>query len=523
MRRILTMSMLFSVALMSAAQSLAADPAAGDLKLYATSRVETPEGSGQFECAYKTLNWDPKKTAIIVCDMWDDHWCKSASARVAEMAPRMNEFITAARKQGVLIVHAPSDCMKAYKDHPARLRAKNTPRVDLPDFMRQQCSGLDNEKQVKWPIDQSDGGCDCVTPCPKGRPWTKQIETIKITDDDAISESGVEIASLFAERGIENVMLVGVHENMCVIGRSFGLRNMVHLGKNVVLVRDLTDAMYNPQKPPHVSHVRGTELVCEHIEKYVCPTVTSSDLLGGPAFRFKIDTRPHVTLIASDDEYFSERTLPAFADLLREQYGCYCTPLVSDRGKADLPGLDELKTTDVLMLFVRRRALPKEQLDKIRAYLDAGKPLVALRTCSHAFVVEAGKQSPPGTDQWPEFDHDVLGGNYHSYVKSQRESEMHLAPDAVGHPILAGVAPPEWKSIFPLYFVSPLAADAKVLVIGEAAGKTEPVAWVRSYKGARVFYASLGSDEDFASIPQFRTMMVNTIFWAMDRPVPTAR
>ena len=317
-------------------------------------------------------------------------------------------------------------------------------------------------------------------------------------------------------------MLVGVHENMCVIGRSFGLRNMVRLGKNVVLVRDMTDAMYNSRMPPQVSHFRGTELVREHIEKYVCPTIASSDLLGGPAFRFKEDTRPHVTMIASDDEYSSEKTLPAFAQLLREKYGCYCTVSVG-QGKFDIPGLDELKTTDVLLLFARRRTLPKEQLDKIRAYLEAGKPLVALRTCSHAFTVEQGKAAPEGSDQWPEFDHEVLGGNYHSYEKQIRHSDIEIAPGAAGHPILAGVAPTQWKCTFPLYFVTPLAKDAKVLVMGSVADYREPVAWTHTYKGARVFYSSLGCPDDFASVPQFRTMLVNAIFWAMDRPTPTAR
>jgi hypothetical protein len=393
----------------------------------------------------------------------------------------------------------------------------------LPDFLKQQCQGLDTEKQAKWPIDQSDGGCDCATPCPKGRPWTRQIDTIKIANDDAISDSGVEIGNLLAQRGIDNVMLMGVHENMCVIGRPFGLRNMVRLGKNVVLVRDLTDALYNPKLSPQVSHLRGTELVAEHIEKYVCPTVASSDLLGGPALRLKEDKRPHVTLIASDDEYYSERTLPAFAQLLRERYGCYCTPLVSDRGKADISGLDELKTTDVMLLFARRRALPKEQLDKIRAYLDAGKPLVALRTCSHAFSVEAGKKAPPGTDEWKEFDHVVLGGNYHSYEKKERHCEIDIVPEAAGHPILAGVAPAPWHCTFPLYFVKPLADDAKVLLKGTIAGITEPVAWTHPYKGGRVFYSSLGSSDDFATAPQFTTMLVNAVFWAMDRPVPAAR
>jgi len=316
-------------------------------------------------------------------------------------------------------------------------------------------------------------------------------------------------------------VLVGVHTNMCVIGRPFGLRNMVRSGKNVVLVRDLTDALYNPRLPPQVSHVRGTELVREHIEKYICPTITSSDLLGGPAFRLKEDKRPHVTLIASDDEYFSEKTLPEFADLLRQQYGCYCSPLVSAAKTADIPALDELKTTDVILLFVRRRALPKEQLDKIRAYLDAGKPLVALRTCSHAFVLERPARAPAGSDQWPAFDHDVLGGNYHGHFRKEG-AEIQVVPEAAGHPILAGITPPQWTTAGTLYWVSPLDKEAKLLLTGTTEGRTEPVAWTHSYRGGRVFYTELGHQDDF-SVPQFRTLMVNAVFWAMDRPVPTAR
>ena len=72
--------------------------------------------------------------------------------------------------------------------------------------------------------------------------------------------------------------MMGVHTNMCVLGRSFGIRQMTKLGMNVVLVRDLTDAMYDPRDAPHVSHERGTELVIEHIERYWCPSIVSSDL-----------------------------------------------------------------------------------------------------------------------------------------------------------------------------------------------------------------------------------------------------
>jgi hypothetical protein len=78
---------------------------------------------------------------------------------------------------------------------------------------------------------------------------------------------------------------------MCVLGRPFGLRQMAKNGKNVVLVRDLTDTMYNPQRSPNVSHFEGTRLIVEHIEKFVCPTITSDQILGGKEFRFKGDEK----------------------------------------------------------------------------------------------------------------------------------------------------------------------------------------------------------------------------------------
>ena len=80
------------------------------------------------------------------------------------------------------------------------------------------------------------------------------------------------------QEGIKNVVLMGVHTNMCVLGRPFGIRQMVRLGINVVLARDLTDAMYDPREYPYVSHARGTELVIEHIEKYWCPSILGDDL-----------------------------------------------------------------------------------------------------------------------------------------------------------------------------------------------------------------------------------------------------
>ena len=86
--------------------------------------------------------------------------------------------------------------------------------------------------------------------------------------------------SCLHHRGIGNLLIMGVHTNMCVLNRSFAIKQMVRWGKNVVLVRDLTDAMYDPAMPPYVSHDEGTRLVVEYIEKFWCPTVLSGEILA---------------------------------------------------------------------------------------------------------------------------------------------------------------------------------------------------------------------------------------------------
>lgn len=255
------------------------------LALHLRLREERPKASGKFVLVEREARWDGRKTAILVCDMWDKHWCKGATARVAEMAPRMNEVLVAARKKGVLVILCPSGTMQAYKDTPQRKLAQQAPPVEPKVPLIQWCH-LDRSREPPLPIDDSDGGCDDQPPCPTGSPWRKQIDTLKIEPGDAITDSA-EAYYLIQQRGIDNVILMGVHTNMCVLGRPFGIRQMVYQGKNVVLMRDMTDTMYNSRREPKVSHFRGTELVIEHIEKYWCPTITSCDFLGGQPFRFK--------------------------------------------------------------------------------------------------------------------------------------------------------------------------------------------------------------------------------------------
>jgi nicotinamidase-related amidase len=235
-------------------------------------------------------SWHPTQTAIIICDMWDRHWCKGATGRVMEMAPVLDEFVSRARERGVLVVHAPSGCMDFYKNHPARQRAMDAPAAaGFPKSMGKWCEKIDSEDSSQYPLDQSDGGCDDQPPCPQSQPWRRQIESISIQDNDVISDEGREIWNLFEQRRIQNVILVGVHLNMCVLGRPFGLRNLKRAGKKVRLCRDLTDTMYNSRARPFISHFEGTRRMIAYVEKFVCPSMVSTDLTGKSAFHFAGD------------------------------------------------------------------------------------------------------------------------------------------------------------------------------------------------------------------------------------------
>lgn len=230
----------------------------------------------------ESAGWKAAETAIIICDMWDNHTCKGAASRVAEMAPKVDAFVSEARTRGVLVVHAPSDVMNFYQGTPQRIRAQTAPTVSPPVSIRSRELMPDRESPL--PIDDSDW-CDCRPKCDiqaaraNGWPWKRQIATIRILPEDAVSDQGQEIYNLFEQRGIKNVIICGVHTNICVLKRSFGIRQMVLLGKNVALARDLTDCLYDPAKRPFTTHDNGTALLVQHIEKFWCPSLTSTDLV----------------------------------------------------------------------------------------------------------------------------------------------------------------------------------------------------------------------------------------------------
>ena len=274
-RRQLLLAAAGSVAAVTAGQKLIRHRSQSDVTLRLLARSRTANGD-TVQPDVRSLVWKASRTAIIVCDMWDDHYCKSSVSRLEAMVPEMNRVLDGARSLGVSVIHAPSGTMDFYADTPQRASVRTAPYADPPVPIAGWCD-LDPAAEAPLPIDD-EHPCDDEVVGDRVRRWTRQHPDLHIAEEDGISDDGQEIFNYFELKGIRNVAIMGVHTNICVLGRPFGIRQQVRLGKNVALVRDLTDSMYDPRDRPFVSHERGTELVIEHIERYWCPSILGSDL-----------------------------------------------------------------------------------------------------------------------------------------------------------------------------------------------------------------------------------------------------
>jgi type 1 glutamine amidotransferase len=215
-------------------------------------------------------------------------------------------------------------------------------------------------------------------------------------------------------------------------------------------------------------------------------------------------------LISGSNEYHSDISLATFKHFLESQYKVQCI-LIQARGQlnqfgefSDLPGLDSLNQSDVLLLFTRRVTIPEDQLGQIKRYVDSGKPVVAVRTASH------------GLQGWPEFDKVVLGGNYQGHFGSEFKQTVRPVEAIQTHPVLEGVG--EIISCSSLYKTGPLTSDTELLMDSSTPQSSQPSAWTRVYQGGRIFYTALGAPEDFEN-PFFRRLLTNALFWAAGRKV----
>src|SRR5712692_419749 len=146
----------------------------GTLNLRARRRGDAT-GVSKVRTSERLLRWEVAQTAIIICDMWDTHTCNLSAQRVAVMAPRMNQVVSAARSLGVMIIHAPSDTMKFYEGTPGRQRMQRAPTAPSPTPILARCPREPAESR-KFPIDDIEGGCDdpVVKKWTGAYPWTRQ-------------------------------------------------------------------------------------------------------------------------------------------------------------------------------------------------------------------------------------------------------------------------------------------------------------------------------------------------------------
>ena len=203
-------------------------------------------------------------------------------------------------------------------------------------------------------------------------------------------------------------------------------------------------------------------------------------------------------MISGSFEYDSEESLTIFSKYIEQNRGIRPSMIIYET-EDDNQSLKPLDDADVVLVFTRRLNTEGEELERFKTYCAQGRPIVGVRTASHAF------------QNWLAFDKEVLGGNYHGHYGSGPMCHIEIEPGAENHPILVGFSP--FDSRGSLYKNIPIAEDAHLLLNGRIEGQCEPVVWTRLHKGGRVFYTSLGHQEDFRN-EYFLRLLANAVFWA---------
>ncbi len=465
---------------------------------------------------------DASQTAVVIVDMWDRHWCKTYTERVGNMVPRMNRTLDAARKLGIQVVHAPSDVLEHYVDSPQRRAMQAIPAHPLGE-------------PVAFDPPGPPGGRDCCEcgpqrPCTSHKAWTRQHPELRIAADDLIADcnNGRELWNVCRQRGLDTLLYMGVASNMCVIHRSCGIFNMKRHGLRAIVVGDLVEAITangcdpaSRQIDKNFTPAKGSALIQRYLERHVAPSIESRQLIAAAGLDpHARDSRPHIVFVIAEREYDTQKTLPAFAGkYLKRDFRCTFLHANAEDPN-DVPGLEALYDADLLVLSMRRRALPVVQMDHLERYLRSGKPIVALRVSIVPFQVAS---APPGHVIWSAFDQEVLGCHYHGYDGQSRQvgCDVCVLPEAAGHPILNGVEPARFHSPMWIYKQRPLAETVTALMAGRWSPQSpqEPAAWTNTYQGGKVFYTTLGHPGDF-EIPQVNRLLCNAIHWTLGRPVP---
>lgn len=264
----------------------------------------------------------------------------------------------------------------------------------------------------------------------------------------------------------------------------------------------------------------------------------------------------HIVFLAGDEEYRSEEGLPMLAQILAARHGFKCTVLfainpadgtIDPLTLTNMPGMAALDAADLCVMGLRFRELPDAQMKHFVDYLNAGRPIIALRTSTHAFKYEVNKASPYAKYDWHStvwpggFGRQVLGETWVAHHGNHgRESTRGVIHEAFkGHPILRGVA--DLWGPTDVYAITQLPADAQVLVWGQvlAGMKPEdppvagpknspmmPLVWIRNYTGengrtAKVLTTTMGAAVDLEN-EGLRRLLINAAYWAvgLEKKIP---
>jgi len=224
--------------------------------------------------------------------------------------------------------------------------------------------------------------------------------------------------------------------------------------------------------------------------------------------------KPWIVMLIAEREYQTEKSLTQFA---KQYLNAFQTTYVfaSPDDKNDFVGIEQVAKADLLIVSVRRRTPPATQLDYVRKYIAAGKPVIGIRTASHAFCLR-NQQPPDGRAQWASWDQDVFGGNYTNHYGNSLITTFTVNPDAPANLVRGIDRKKSYASSGSLYKVAPLSDAATVILTGAVPGnEPEPMAWTFTRAdGGKSFYTSLGHEDDFAGdvLPK---LLVNAIEWAL--------
>lgn len=255
----------------------------------------------------------------------------------------------------------------------------------------------------------------------------------------------------------------------------------------------------------------------------------------------------HIVLVSGDEEYRSEEALTQLGRILARHHGFKCTVLYAIDPKTGeitptvlnhIPGLENLKTADLMIIFTRFRDLPDDQMKHIVDYVEAGKPVLGIRTATHAFNIKKGatyfkySNSNGGPEYEGGFGRQVLGEKWIAHHGNHKFEATRglLAPDAADHPIVRGIKDGDIFGPTDVYAVRlPLPEGCRPLVLGQVVKgmKREdppiegpknnpmmPIAWTKTYKGGRVFTTTMGCAVDLES-EGFRRLLVNAAYWCV--------